>query len=119
MTCVMIPELCDHVEGCIRQGHASEAMASNVNCIKECYIAIEKRADLHRAEIEDVVRRTIEACEAKCAELVKVFASPEYTTGQPMASFAERFAVESCIEEIRALATDPAALERIIKGERE
>jgi hypothetical protein len=68
-----------------------------------------------RADIQAAVQRAIEACEAKCYENWKAFSSPEYTTGQPMASFGERFAAESCAEDIRAL-LDPAALAKIIDG---
>jgi hypothetical protein len=112
-----------------RTGNAQFGLALNVCvCVRPRAISTDEwiptamrlahgyaRADLHRAEVEAAVVRALEACDAECAELLKSFASPEYTTGQPMASFGERFAVGRCIEKIRAIATDPAALARIIE----
>ncbi len=43
-----------------------------------------------------------EACAKECKKLLKVFLSPQYSTGQPLSSFKERHAVATCIESIRA-----------------
>jgi len=67
-----------------------------------------ERADLHRAEVEAAVKRAIEACadEIDCGGCYGQCQDP-----------ANCHAKEASA--IRALATDPAALERIINGGRE
>jgi hypothetical protein len=56
---------------------------------------LQEFADLIRADER-------EACAKECKKLLKVFLSPQYSTGQPLSSFKERHAVATCIESIRA-----------------
>lgn len=43
-----------------------------------------------------------ERCAKVCEAAAEQFLSPEYATGQPMSSFGERFACETCAEGIRS-----------------
>lgn len=64
------------------------------------------------AEREDSRQQALEEAIAACRAQQVSFASPEYSTGQPLASFTERFACNQCIEAIRALIgprTEPPA----------
>jgi hypothetical protein len=77
------------------------------------------RADLHRVEVEAAVKRAIEACADKCAEralyiedCVKWGGSKTYVTSLKGGIIE----LANVGPSIRALATDPAALERIING---
>jgi len=61
---------------------------------------------LHAGEDVGYVRgwnAAIEAAAKACIDQQKVFASPQYATGQPLSSFGERFACGKCAEEITAL----------------
>ena len=63
------------------------------------------RTDLHRAEIEAAVKRAIEACDmAVCSQAAPIAGTP-YSAGPRVFSDA-----------IRAIASDPAAIEAIVKG---
>jgi Lar family restriction alleviation protein len=85
-------------EGCQAQG--------DDGTVERVVAAWNRRADLHRAEVEAAVKRAIEACAGK-AEKTGTCLMPN---GQ--------FLSERCAKNIRALATDPEALESILKGER-
>ncbi len=39
MTGIEVPELCDHIAACIKEGKASDAMADNVQYVKRSYEA--------------------------------------------------------------------------------
>jgi hypothetical protein len=45
----------------------------------------------------------LEMAAKACERQSEVFGSTDYATGQPLSSFAERFACERCAEDIRAL----------------
>ena len=55
----------------------------------------EKFAELVRADER-------EQCAKVCDKQIKVYLSPQYSTGQPFSSFKERFAAAGCAEAIRA-----------------
>jgi hypothetical protein len=48
-----------------------------------------------------VVEAERERCIKVCKDQLKIFLSPQYSTGQPLSSFKERFAVGSCIDAIK------------------
>jgi hypothetical protein len=62
-----------------------------------------------------IARAALEEAEKRCDQIIAGFLSPEYSIGQPMASFAERFGAGECKDAIRAL-MEPAALAEIVKG---
>jgi hypothetical protein len=86
-----------------RHGQIAEDVNANFGTINPFHEYI--RADLHRAEIEAAVKRAIDACadEVDCGGCYGQCQDP-----------ANCHAKEASA--IRALASDPAALERIIKG---
>lgn len=49
----------------------------------------------------------LEMAAKACERQSEVFGSTDYATGQPLSSFAERFACERCAEDIRALKGQP------------
>ena len=53
--------------------------------------------------LADARERALGEAVAACREQQQVFLSPEYATGQPLASFQERFACGRCLQEIEAL----------------
>lgn len=55
---------------------------------------------------------TLERAAVVCEGQQQVFLSPQYSTGQPLSSFGERFACGKCAEEIRALIGGPMTLDR-------
>lgn len=53
-------------------------------------------------EIARAILAERERCAKVCEAAAKQFLSPEYATGQPLSSFAERFACDTCAEGIRS-----------------
>ena len=58
-----------------------------------------------------IYRRALERAAAICEEKAKQFLDPAYTAGQPLGSFAERFACSECATAIRSEAIITPALE--------
>lgn len=61
--------------------------------------------DAYKATPDALDAATIERCAQACEAQAANFLSPEYTTGQPMSSFQERFACNQCAAAIRQLAS--------------
>lgn len=63
---------------------------------------------------EAAYRRGLARAAEICAEQERMFLAPSYAAGQPMGSFAERFACRECAEAIRSEALiTPAGLDAI------
>ncbi len=56
----------------------------------------------HTAAVQAAVAKAVEACAVICEDQAKLFASPEYATGQPMSSLSERIACNLIAAAIRA-----------------
>ena len=63
--------------------------------------AEERRPIYTQDQLDAAVQAERERCAAACEKQAEVFLSPEYSTGQPLASFQERFACERCAAAIR------------------
>jgi hypothetical protein len=72
-----------------------------------------------RAEVAAAVKRAIEACADKCTDVIRNYDVMD-ATGEKYAPLKTQKAAKGMVsvarEDIRALASDPAALERIING---
>jgi hypothetical protein len=66
-----------------------------------------------RPDPHAIARAALEKAEKRCDQIIAGFLSPEYSIGQPMASFAERFGAGECKDAIRAL-MEPAVLAEIV-----
>ena len=64
------------------------------------------QAQATRALEAEVYSRAIDDAAKACEDQRQDFLSPEYTTGQPLGSFSERFACGECAASIRALAKE-------------
>jgi hypothetical protein len=64
-----------------------------------------------------IYRRALERAAAICEEQAKQFLDPAYAVGQPMGSFAERFACSECATAIRAEAIITPAGRALLEGE--
>ena len=69
-------------------------------------LVIEEIPEWARASEAEVYNRAIEDAAKACEDQRQDFLSPEYTTGQPLGSFSERFACGECAASIRALAKE-------------
>ena len=65
--------------------------------------AFDERIADAEARIATARDEGMEMAAAACERQSAVFGSTDYATGQPLSSFAERFACERCAEDIRAL----------------
>lgn len=66
-----------------------------------CTAAPEYTAYLHERVARAILAER-ERCARVCEAAAEQFLSPEYATGQPLSSFAERFACDTCAEGIRS-----------------
>jgi hypothetical protein len=66
----------------------------------------EAERDALRAEVAKARKDAFERAAAECERQSAIFGTSDYAIGQPVSSFAERFACGSCATAIRALAGD-------------
>lgn len=84
------------LDGVTRRWHDDSAKTMILNVLRRAYAAGQ----------EDMQMKASEACK----KVQEGFLSPEYSFGQPMASFSERFACGECIDAILALPPIPRRL---------
>lgn len=56
-------------------------------------------------DVEEIRRLAFEEAAQVCEQQSREFLSPQYAVGQPLSSFAERFACGECAKAIRARLT--------------
>jgi hypothetical protein len=82
-------------------------IGDGLEAIHKLKLAINEQREMARAALTAalplirgaVVEEAIEACKKQERD----FLDPAYTTGQPLASFSERFACDQCARAIRAI----------------
>lgn len=71
------------------------------NCIEASGTSKQFRIDSIEPHARAILAER-ERCAKVCEAAAKQFLSPEYATGQPLSSFSERFACDTCAEGIRS-----------------